>query len=644
MTQRIVSVGDDFALPAGTKVLDTHLPARLGTTALNATIAAQTVGKLDKSAAAPTVLGSGLVSPLLGRSLVGFYAALSQRSARPVNVLVLGDSISEGFGASSREDRYVGRLMANLKHQYSVAGVTGGAGYLPAWYASPNMAPLGPTLSGNAVKNGEGARGLGLRAVTLGADTGSGLGSLTFTFTGTSFDMLAAQRIATGTDSVRIVIDGAPYVEWEVVDGTGTSVWNSGPLTAGSHTVTVTARFGAPSIEGFMLYNGDETKGLRLWEGAKSGTRADQFSAASGGNSNWASSITVVNPDLVVIAWMTNDINSKTSAEYATSLRNVADLVRSKKANVPFLFMAMFERGTNGLEPWANYVEAMRTVASEYANAAFFDLGTHIPKLAGTGGADHYGLLSDGVHPTPLGHGLIGDSITSHLSMNGPASVSGAVVVPPAPGYTPYSLGVTGENHRYVADQFTNPDGSIISSWPDLVASGGSAIGATNVPLGTQAGHRFVSAGAGTPALTGSVAMAGPLTVAMVVRRKGTGLIALELANYRIRAAASALTWQASGTGSTTLTGSDTTVWAVVIARLDGANSKLFVNGTSPATMGITGPAASGVSDVIRSAFGTTDAASFAELVTFPTALTDGQIATLQASMSAQYGALIGQA
>jgi hypothetical protein len=37
MTDRIVSVGDDFALAPGTKVLDTHLPTRLGTTALNAT-------------------------------------------------------------------------------------------------------------------------------------------------------------------------------------------------------------------------------------------------------------------------------------------------------------------------------------------------------------------------------------------------------------------------------------------------------------------------------------------------------------------------------------------------------------------------------------------------------------------------------
>lgn len=37
MTQRIVSVGDDFALPPDVNVLDEHLPARLQDTALNAT-------------------------------------------------------------------------------------------------------------------------------------------------------------------------------------------------------------------------------------------------------------------------------------------------------------------------------------------------------------------------------------------------------------------------------------------------------------------------------------------------------------------------------------------------------------------------------------------------------------------------------
>lgn len=37
MVNRIVSVGDDFTLPAAVKAADTNLPARLQDTALNAT-------------------------------------------------------------------------------------------------------------------------------------------------------------------------------------------------------------------------------------------------------------------------------------------------------------------------------------------------------------------------------------------------------------------------------------------------------------------------------------------------------------------------------------------------------------------------------------------------------------------------------
>lgn len=67
MVNRLVSVGDDFTLPAAVKAADANLPERLGETALNATYAttgalaakadASTVtGKLDKTEAATTYI------------------------------------------------------------------------------------------------------------------------------------------------------------------------------------------------------------------------------------------------------------------------------------------------------------------------------------------------------------------------------------------------------------------------------------------------------------------------------------------------------------------------------------------------------------------------------------------------------------
>ncbi|UVK58423.1 hypothetical protein SEA_GLOBIWARMING_30 [Arthrobacter phage GlobiWarming] len=52
MTQRLVSVGDDFKLPVAVKVDDVNLPTRLGDAALNATYAL-------KSEVPPTTLDGG---------------------------------------------------------------------------------------------------------------------------------------------------------------------------------------------------------------------------------------------------------------------------------------------------------------------------------------------------------------------------------------------------------------------------------------------------------------------------------------------------------------------------------------------------------------------------------------------------------
>lgn len=94
MTQRIVSVGDDFALPAGTKVLDTHLPARLGTTALNATIAS-TVAPLVAAAIANDVTLADAVEEYIANNGV-------QAPASGPEVVWIGDSLSAQGGSTGQ--------------------------------------------------------------------------------------------------------------------------------------------------------------------------------------------------------------------------------------------------------------------------------------------------------------------------------------------------------------------------------------------------------------------------------------------------------------------------------------------------------------------------------------------------------------
>ncbi|WP_262103488.1 hypothetical protein [Arthrobacter sp. Marseille-P9274] len=104
---------------------------------------------------------------------------------------------------------------------------------------------------------------------------------------------------------------------------------------------------------------------------------------------------------------------------------------------------------------------------------------------------------------------------------------------PPAP-FEAYDIGIDTYDHRYIADRFTDADNTIIGTCAD--ETGASALTAASVPVLTQEGHRYVNAGPNAAVLAGTQALAGPITVAMVARRKGVGLYALELANYRIRA------------------------------------------------------------------------------------------------------------
>lgn len=80
MVNRIVSVGDDFTLPAAVKAADTNLPARLQDTALNATYA--------------PVSGSAVYGPTAVPMLSAFAKPLAN------TFVMAGDSITEAAGAN----------------------------------------------------------------------------------------------------------------------------------------------------------------------------------------------------------------------------------------------------------------------------------------------------------------------------------------------------------------------------------------------------------------------------------------------------------------------------------------------------------------------------------------------------------------
>lgn len=363
-------------------------------------------------AGTPVKRGDGLlpVSDLHpSKQLMGFYAALAQRDVAPVDILFLGDSITEGMLCSAVGRRWIDLARDRLRERFPVTGVVGGVGYVPSWYAFSSPVGQGFTLSGN--HSIASSYGLGRRSRSLGTDTGAGVGKATITRTCSSFDVCYRRSANSGTLSIKID-GGAAAITAAGTDSDQT--WNSGPLTPGAHTVEIALNptGGSQTLEGVMFYNGDETKGIRMWEGAQTGTYAAQFNAVdAGGNAGWADAIPRINPDLVVMGWVTNDAftgaGNKGAASYKASMQNVIDLVRTKAANVPVLLMPPYERNATLVEPWGNYLTALQQIASAYPNVAYADFGERIPK---PGGADTYGLLADATHPNDKGYALMADA------------------------------------------------------------------------------------------------------------------------------------------------------------------------------------------------------------------------------------------
>ena len=64
------------------------------------------------------------------RALRVFYAALADRRSNPCNIVVMGDSMTEGQGATVWGARWVDRFRAQMRQKFPVTGVPGGVGYI----------------------------------------------------------------------------------------------------------------------------------------------------------------------------------------------------------------------------------------------------------------------------------------------------------------------------------------------------------------------------------------------------------------------------------------------------------------------------------------------------------------------------------
>lgn len=366
-------------------------------------------------ASSPTTSGDGGATTGAARDtgpLATWQRALDDRADEPATWLAIGDSLTEGQGASSREARWLGLAGADLRERFPTDGVTGGAGYLPArfavqgpdspWgsWATGSTAPL--ALQGDVPSFGHRSVDLAPGQSAIYPVTGDGLdlwwapGGGTATW---SVDGGAPETVDTGVDTAGGTTASAPLVT--EIEG----------LAPGDHAVTVTA-VDAVGLEGLTAYDGDRDAGVVTVDSARTGatigTFLDDLPA-------FLERVERVEPDVVTLSLGINDaIQGRTPDQIADDYRALFDGLRGVGSSPSIVVLGEFVPGTSVAavlpSPLADYTAAVRGAAAE-AGAEYVGLEEALP-------ADGLeGLLSaDGLHPSDAGQRRVADLVVSVLA------------------------------------------------------------------------------------------------------------------------------------------------------------------------------------------------------------------------------------
>lgn len=337
-------------------------------------------------------------------TLTEFASKLLNAGNKQLNAVVVGDSNGEGVGSIIPTDRWVNRLQGALSRSL---GLSQGATYpfIPPKYGYPSDDhPV--TLTGNTVQGGYNW-GYGWRAASLRDDTTV----CTFTFEGTSAAVMYLEGPACGIMTVSI--DGATpvVVNTNAATTKGSRRLETGPLSKGTHTVTVrrsptTATSGQyVFLEGLLTWNEDESSGVRVIDASMTG-RA--MSAVTSERANFLGQAIAQTGSvgLVIVNLATNDArNGTTLTDYRARTNQLIDWLRSWLYLGPILLTLPHKSADHTDAQLMPYGEILADIAKTRQGVDFFDLGLMLPDAQDDVNAmSTQGLYFDRIHYSHAGH------------------------------------------------------------------------------------------------------------------------------------------------------------------------------------------------------------------------------------------------
>jgi lysophospholipase L1-like esterase len=366
-----------------------------------------------------SVTGQQALETQRNTALRTWLAAMADRENNPANIVFLGDSLAEGRAASTPDTGWAAKATGLLRSRFPVAGLASqpARNYIPAWYGWSTFNSSKEFSAANANVVQQSSCGLGLRNYRLSTNAS---GTCTVTVTGSAVDVVWVGSTGTGTFS------------WAVDGGSATNVPNNGAASltdglktritfgsVGTHTITLTwVSGGNVFLDGVIVYNGDEAKGIRGFDAGHSGLKISDYTVTS--NPAFETSVAAVSPHLVAISLGENDWVADVPASTAqANLQALIARVKTASTTSPsFVLMAWptpLASGTTHTDTWANYLAMYAAVAAaDPANVCVLDM---TQRATAPGVSNALGLFnSDLQHPSTKGSTYIADTFVSFVS------------------------------------------------------------------------------------------------------------------------------------------------------------------------------------------------------------------------------------
>lgn len=388
-------------------------------------ILAEFNGRLSQDGLADTV--GQLSHPT---AMLPWYAALANRDSARASIAALGTSMTEGgpndtgTGLSARGQRWVDRLALGLRSALPLASpVAGSTGYIPAFYASflgggvslpgsnwtDNQARIRPTEVTYTITTPITPAGAGLGSRTIELKQSGD--AIKFAFVGTGCDCYINSRAVANSTATYKVDGGAAQTAPVPAGTTAGAVIQVRGLAAGPHTIEVIWGSGQVDVDGVYPYNGDEAKGIHVWEGGRGSAKAnDVLSPAA------FRPFSSIQPALLLIEFGYNEFFAPIDLpSFQSSLQTLVTNALApitKAPTVVFIQWAEPYDATPAPDSYAAYMNVVKTVANNTPNSVILDFRGRYP--ANT--PNSLGMWNgDRVHDSPVGAAYKADVMTQFL-------------------------------------------------------------------------------------------------------------------------------------------------------------------------------------------------------------------------------------